>query len=211
MYLNAIATNQKVQSRRDSRGSCDGQRSLPPVVAFLTHWQGFFDVLFVLGTSLASMLLSEAMSWFFVYRTDKYKNAVARVKILSRKFEQAKRADPTGKKVAQYRTDLKALGTETTGSNVKSMLFLGLLHWFTFSTLSSRYGGVVVAKLPFVVEFGLLQGFSHRGLVGNDYSECAFLFIFVMTTFLRGSVQRALGFEAPKNPVSNSWGMPESN
>ena len=173
--------------------------------------QGFFDVLFVLGTSLASMLTSEALSWLFVYRTDKYKSAVARVKTLSRKFDLAKRVDPAGKKVAKYRTQLKALGSETTGSNMKNMLLLGLLHWFTFSTLSSRYGGVAVARLPFVVEVGLLQGFSHRGLVGTDYSECAFLFIFVMTTFLRGSVQRALGFEAPKNPVSNSWGMPESN
>ncbi len=177
----------------------------------LPRLKGFFDVLFVVVTSFASMLLSEALSWVFVYRTDKYKNAVARVKTLSRKFDLAKRADPGGKKVAKYRAQLKALSSETTGSNVKSMLFLGLLHWLTFSTLSSRYGGVVVARLPFVVEFGLLQGFSHRGLVGTDYSECAFLFVFIMTTFLRGSVQRALGFEAPKNPVSTSWGMPESN
>ncbi len=171
--------------------------------------KGFFDVLFVIGTSFASMLLSEALSWFFVYRTDKYKTAVARVKTLARKYDLAKRADPGGKKVVKYKAALKALATETTGSNVKSMLFLGLLHWLTFSSMSSRYSGVVVAKLPFSVEFGLLQGFSHRGLLGTDYTDCAFLFIFIMCTFLRGSVQRALGFEAPKNPVSNSWGMPE--
>jgi hypothetical protein len=35
------------------------------------------------------------------------------------------------------------------------------------------------------------------------------MFIFILVTMLRSPLQRLLGFEAPRNPVANSWGMPE--
>lgn len=130
---------------------------------------GFVESLTVIGTALLSMLASEALSWLLVYRTPKYKAGIVRVKALSRKFDLAKRADPSSKKVTKYRAQLKQLASETTGSNMKSMLLLGLLHWFTFALLS-RYDSIVVARLPFHVQFGLLQGFSHRGLTGKKDS-----------------------------------------
>lgn len=175
------------------------------------EWMSALDVLVVVATSFGSMLLSEGLSWIFVYRSEAYQAATARVRQLGRKYELAKRQDPLGKKVVKYREQLKAIGAQTGGSNWKSMLFLGLLHWLTFSTLSRRYEGVVVARLPFVVQFGLLQGFSHRGLLGSDFSEGSFLFLFIMCTFLRHFVQRALGVEAPKNPCASSWGMPDDS
>ena len=54
------------------------------------------DVLAIVGTAVTSMLCSEMVGWFFVYRTARYKNAVARVKKLSRKYLEAKnKREPT--------------------------------------------------------------------------------------------------------------------
>ena len=44
-----------------------------------------------------------------------------------------------------------------------------------------RFEGRVVAKLPFV-PIGLFQGLSHRGLTGDDYTECSFIFLYILCT-----------------------------
>ena len=61
------------------------------------------DVLAIVGTAVTSMLCSEMVGWFFVYRTARYKNAVARVKKLSRKYLEAKKAPPQERKVSNAR------------------------------------------------------------------------------------------------------------
>ena len=134
---------------------------------------GSLDVLLIFGTALVSMLVSELVSWFFVYRTDKYARAVAR----TRKLAAELRDGETGpKRAAAVRAELKLLGGDTTGSNFKTMAFLGVIHWLTYSLLSRQYAGLVVARLPFE-PLGLVQGMSHRGLVGQDhvrgFSRCA--------------------------------------
>ena len=44
-----------------------------------------------------------------------------------------------------------------------------------------RFEGRVVAKLPFV-PLGLFQGLSHRGLSGEDYTDCSFIFLYILCT-----------------------------
>lgn len=39
----------------------------------------------------------------------------------------------------------------------------------------------MVAKLPFV-PIGLVQGLSHRNLVGDDLTDCSFIFLYVLCT-----------------------------
>ena len=46
---------------------------------------------------------------------------------------------------------------------------------------TSRFDGRVVAKMPFV-PISLLQGISHRNLGGDDYSECSFIFLYILCT-----------------------------
>ena len=130
---------------------------------------GFVDILAVIVTALCSMLASEFCSWVFVYRTDKYAKAVKKVRSLGPEFLELKRADPASKKVTAMRAELKALGSDTSGSNMKSFVFLAVVHWLTFTILNRSYGGLVIAKLPFE-PISLIRGFSHRGLPGDDYT-----------------------------------------
>jgi len=51
-----------------------------------------------------------------------------------------------------------------------------------FSRLSvHRFDGRVVAKLPFV-PISFIQGLSHRNLAGEDYTDCSFIFLYILCT-----------------------------
>lgn len=58
------------------------------------------------------------------------------------------------------------------------------------------FEGRVVAKLPFV-PLPLLQGISHRGLLGDDYTDCSFIFLYIVATIpirqARGCVALSTG------------------
>jgi hypothetical protein len=58
-----------------------------------------------------------------------------------------------------------------------------------------RFGGQVVAKLPFH-PVSLLTPLTHRGLVTADMTDCSPYFIYMLTSLaLRATVRRALGLE----------------
>ena len=44
-----------------------------------------------------------------------------------------------------------------------------------------RFDGRVVARLPFV-PVSWIQGLSHRNLSGDDYTECSFIFLYILCT-----------------------------
>lgn len=49
------------------------------------------------------------------------------------------------------------------------------------SALFSRFDGRVVAKLPFI-PLSYIQGLSHRNLLGEDYTDCSFIFLYILCT-----------------------------
>jgi hypothetical protein len=68
---------------------------------------------------------------------------------------------------------------------VYSSLWLFLqIHFSEFLYLSFvnfRFDGRVVARLPFV-PISWIQGLSHRNLPGDDYTECSFIFLYILCT-----------------------------
>ncbi len=47
--------------------------------------------------------------------------------------------------------------------------------------LTCRFDGRVVAKLQFV-PISLLQNLSHRNLLGEDFTDCSFIFLYILCT-----------------------------
>lgn len=85
---------------------------------------------------------------------------------------------------------------------VQSYALIALTMYSLYNFLSRAYAGVVVCKLPFV-PISILQGMSHSGIMGTDYSECSFMFIFVVAGLgFRANVQRMLGVKQPPTPWS---------
>jgi hypothetical protein len=62
----------------------------------------------------------------------------------------------------------------------KSMFAVGVAMVSIFAYLNSVYDGRVVARLPFEPVFPI-RSLSHRNLLGSDYTECAFIFICIVT------------------------------
>lgn len=58
-------------------------------------------------------------------------------------------------------------------------LFCCLQCWS--SALYFRFDGRVVAKLPFI-PLSYIQGLSHRNLLGEDYTDCSFIFLYILCT-----------------------------
>lgn len=67
------------------------------------------------------------------------------------------------------------------------------------------FDGRVVARLPFL-PISWIQGLSHRNLPGDDYSECSFIFLYILCTMsIRQNIQKMLGF-APSRAASKQGG-----
>lgn len=76
---------------------------------------------------------------------------------------------------------------------------IGLFVVFFLSLFNNLYQGIVVAKLPFE-PFGLLSSVSHRGILSSDYTDCSFIFIYILSNFvMRPVIQKLLGFAPPRN------------
>jgi len=66
-------------------------------------------------------------------------------------------------------------------TKMKSMFAISFVFMALLSVFNSIFDGRVVATLPFV-PFSLLQNLSHRNLAGNDYTDCSFIFLYILCT-----------------------------
>jgi calcium load-activated calcium channel len=77
------------------------------------------------------------------------------------------------------------------------------------SMFNSIFDGRVVARLPFT-PISFLQGLSHRNLPGNDYTECSFIFLYILCTMsIRQNVQKLLGFSPSRAANKQSMFAPQ--
>ncbi|KAB0385918.1 hypothetical protein FD755_000874 [Muntiacus reevesi] len=122
----------------------------------------FADTLLIVFISVCTALLAEGITWVLVYRTDKYKRLKAEVEKQSKKLEKKKETitESAGrqqkKKIERQEEKLK--------NNNRDL-----------------FDGRVVAKLPFT-PLSYIQGLSHRNLLGDDTTDCSFIFLYILCT-----------------------------
>ncbi|VDM08377.1 unnamed protein product [Wuchereria bancrofti] len=139
----------------------------------------------------------------FLEQYKRLKNEMERkTKKLERKKETTAEADRTAKrKIDREEERLKATNRDMSMFKMKSMLAIGFAFTALLSTFSSIFEGRVVAKLPFT-PISWIQGFSHRNLIGDDYTDCSFIFLYILCTMtLRQNLQKMLGF-APSRAMN---------
>lgn len=163
-----------------------------------------FTTFAVIACSLLATIGAEALNYFLVYRKSDYQNLVSNVKSLAKKIEKMQEVGPntTNKNNAKRKTQLeerlKLANTELTMKKFKATILVGILMIVTLTSMNKQFYGTVVAKLPFV-PFSLISKLSHRGLEGEDYTDCSSLFIYVISGIVfRTNVQKLFGFEAPQ-------------
>jgi len=171
------------------------------------------DTVLILIISICTALLGEGVTWLLVYRTEKYQKLKLEIERQSKKLEKKKELvgesvslDRSKKrKLEQDEEKLKNTNRDMTLVKMKSMFAIGFAFTALLSMFNSIFDGRVVAKLPFTPIYWL-QGISHRYLAGSDYTDCSFIFLYILCTMsIRQNIQKALGF-APSRAASKQAG-----
>ena len=78
-------------------------------------------------------------------------------------------------------------------NGMKTNVIIGIMMIAALNLVGTFFQGLVVAKLPFE-PFGLIQGLTHRNIEGTDYTECAYLFMYILSTFvIRTNIKKIFG------------------
>lgn len=169
------------------------------------------DTILIVFISVCTALLGEGLTWLLVYRTEKYQKLKAEVDRQSKKLEKKKEAHgdtvdrQQKKKIEREEERLKNNSRDLSLVKMKSMFAIGFAFTALLSMFNSIFDGRVVAKLPFV-PISLLQGLSHRNLLGEDYTDCSFIFLYILCTMsIRQNIQKLLGF-APSRATNKQGG-----
>nr|CAG4642812.1 EOG090X0DWG [Evadne anonyx] len=170
------------------------------------------DTLLIVGISVFTALLGEGVTWILVYKTEKYQRLKSEIERQSKKLEKIKdthsdtldkqhrkKMDREEEKLKNYNRDLSLV-------KMKSMVAIGFAFTALLGMFNSIFDGRVVAKLPFT-PISWVQGLSHRNLPGEDFTDCSFIFLYILCTMsIRQNIQKLLGF-APSRAASKQGGL----
>lgn len=117
----------------------------------------------------------------------------------------------TEKQISELQSEVQNVNLSLQGKKfLLGFVNMGLMI-FMFTRLSTIFADIVVAKLPFE-PWGFIQGLSHRGLSGDDITDCSYLFIYVLVNMsFRPTMTKLLGIkqQANQNPFASMFGMPQ--
>uniref|UniRef100_A0A915D0L1 Calcium load-activated calcium channel n=1 Tax=Ditylenchus dipsaci TaxID=166011 RepID=A0A915D0L1_9BILA len=178
----------------------------------------FADTLLIILIAMFTALLGEGLTYVLVYRSDEYKRLKFSMERKTKKLERKKEtvesagssstANKTQKrKIEKEEERLKATNRDLSMFRMKSMLAIGFVFTALLSTFSSIFEGRVVAKLPFL-PISWIQGLSHRNLMVNDFTDCSFIFLYILCTMsIRQNLQKMLGFTPSRALTRQTQGM----
>ncbi|KAH9643080.1 hypothetical protein HF086_018433 [Spodoptera exigua] len=179
------------------------------------------DSLLIVFISICTAFLGEGLTWILVYRTEKYQKLKVEVERQSKKckfnekcidlcvYKKEAHGDSLDKqhkkKIEREEERLKNNNRDLSLVKMKSMFAIGFAFTALLSMFNSIFDGRVVAKLPFY-PISWIQGLSHRNLPGDDYTDCSFIFLYILCTMsIRQNIQKLLGF-APSRAASKQGG-----
>ncbi|KAG0557137.1 hypothetical protein M758_11G101200 [Ceratodon purpureus] len=175
------------------------------------------DALLIVAISFVSAIVCEGISWVLIYRTTNYKSLRSTIDRTQKKIDQMKLQTSTpavtkskSKKMDRYEVSLKESSRDLSLSKFKSGAVVAVVLIVVFSLLSSLFEGKAVAKLPFA-PIPLVQKMSHRGLPGDDATDCAMVFLyFLCSVSIRSNLQKLLGFSPPRGAAGQGmFAIPE--
>ncbi|CAL2031423.1 hypothetical protein CAEBREN_20842 [Caenorhabditis brenneri] len=171
------------------------------------------DCLLIIAIAFGTALAGEGITWLLVYRSDHYKRLKSEMDRKTKKLEKKKQEvgdtndKSIKKKLEREEERLKATNRDMSMFKMKSMFAIGLAFTALLSTFNSIFEGRVVAKLPFH-PIGFIQGLSHRNLIGDDMTDCSFIFLYILCTMtVRQNLQKILGF-APSRAMARQQSSP---
>mmetsp|Transcript_33353 Transcript_33353/g.88248 ORF Transcript_33353/g.88248 Transcript_33353/m.88248 type:complete len:203 (+) Transcript_33353:206-814(+) len=183
------------------------------------------DQLTIVGSILAGVIGTEIITYYMIYRTEKFqdlRDLVLRTsKLVNSKkaAEERRKAEEKaalrgkeGKKgklgkmssmEVQLKTRTKELFQMKFHSNLITAGILMVLYW----GVTSSYTGTPVAVLPFE-PLTMMRPLTHRGLTGDDFTQCSVALFYAMSSLaIKESVTRFMGLGIPpgiQSPMSDA-------
>mmetsp|Transcript_25028 Transcript_25028/g.36949 ORF Transcript_25028/g.36949 Transcript_25028/m.36949 type:complete len:178 (-) Transcript_25028:62-595(-) len=158
-------------------------------------WQ---DAVFICTVSAAVTLLSEGISWYFIYRKAPYQRLKEKIEKTYYSVQRMKRDGGDEKTLAKMEKDMKRDNTQLSGMKMYSLIFLSIVMFVLYQVMRKTYSDVVVAKLPFE-PLSLFTKMTHSGLTSLDMTDCSFGCIYGLSTFaIRANLQKMIGNGTPK-------------
>lgn len=166
----------------------------------------YSDSLTVVAISIFTAVICEAISWLLIYRTSSYKSLKSSIDKASKKLETMKTPNGTSelskksktKKIDRVETSLKESSRDLSLFKFKSGAVVAVVLFMVFGLLNTLFEGKPVAKLPFV-PLRIVQKMSHRGLSGDDMTDCSMAFLYFLCSIsIRTNLQKFLGFSPPR-------------
>lgn len=167
----------------------------------------YSDSLAVVGISICTAMICESISWLLIYRTNSYKTLRSSIDKAAKKLETMKTTSNPNliakksskiKKIDRFETSLKESNRDLSLFKFKSGAVVALVLFVVFGLLNSLFEGKAVAKLPFVPA-RIIQKMSHRGLHGDDPTDCSMAFLYFLCSIsIRTNLQKFLGFSPPR-------------
>ncbi|XP_065576865.1 calcium load-activated calcium channel-like [Artemia franciscana] len=175
------------------------------------------ETLLIVFISICTAFFGEGLTWLLVYRTEKYQRLKTEVEKQSKKLEKKREGSELldkghKKRLERDEEKLKANSRDLQLVKMKSMLAIGFTFTALLGVFNSIFEGKVVAKLPFL-PISWIQGLSHRGLPGENYYDCSFIFLYILCTMsIRQNIQKMLGFTPSRaaSKQANSMFGPQS-
>ncbi|XP_057546114.1 uncharacterized protein LOC130825089 [Amaranthus tricolor] len=175
----------------------------------------YSDGLTILGISICTAIICEAISYLLIYRTNSYKSLKSAIDKSSKKLETMKTLESSSsknktKKKDRVETSLKDASRDLSLFKFKSGAVVALVLFMVFGVLNSLFDGKPVAKIPFV-PIRLLQKMSHRNLPGDDMTDCSMAFLYLLCSIsIRTNLQKFLGFAPPRGAAGGGlFPMPD--
>ncbi|KAB2606798.1 transmembrane and coiled-coil domain-containing protein 1-like [Pyrus ussuriensis x Pyrus communis] len=113
------------------------------------------------------------------------------------------------KKIDRVESSLKESSCDLSLFKFKSGTVVALVLFVVFGLLNSLFEGKAVAKLPFK-PFGLVMKMSHRGLQGEDATDCSMVFLYLLCSIsIRTNLQKFLGFSPSRGTSSGLFPIPD--
>eukprot|EP00048_Salpingoeca_helianthica_P006717 m.101868 g.101868 ORF g.101868 m.101868 type:complete len:176 (+) comp14100_c0_seq3:43-570(+) len=172
------------------------------------------QALFVVGIAAGAAILSEALAYVLVYRTEHFQSLKDQALRGAKRFEKMKeeavgnKADKKKKQMDMLEDNLKGLRRSIEVTKAKSMILSGLMLISIYHYMSSIFGTAPVARLPFE-PFGFVQWVSHRNVAGDDPRDCSFAFVYLLSMLtLRQSISRLTGFDLRPDVLPGGLGTP---
>lgn len=160
------------------------------------------DALQIILTALAACVATEVVSWLLVYRTSSYKRVRDELDKASKKLETfkqtssvaGKQANKGNKKERRLEENMKTSSRDLTAMRFKLGFIMSAALLVVFNVVSNAWDGHVIAKLPFSPP-GFLQRISHRGLMGNDPTDCSAIFVYALALgYFKANVAKLTGW-----------------